>query len=109
MSQLSPSRAPTATLRDLHDPSDAANILDSALVLHFPTPKTGTGEDILELYIHGGHATVRAVLAAIAQYLWNHTIRYAEAGQFTRRAFQNDRLDLGQVEVPSDALFAETE
>jgi tRNA modification GTPase len=68
-----------------------------------------TGEDILELHIHGGHATVKAVLAAIAHGPSTHTIRYAEAGEFTRRAFQNDRLDLGQVEALSDALSAETE
>jgi tRNA modification GTPase len=98
-----------ATLRDLYDPSDSNNVLDSALVLHFPAPKTVTGEDILELHIHGGHATVKAVLAAIGQCQSKHTIRYAEAGEFTRRAFQNDRLDLGQVEALSDALSAETE
>lgn len=68
-----------------------------------------TGEDILELHIHGGHATVKAVLAAIGQCRSKHTIRYADAGEFTRRAFQNDRLDLGQVEALSDALSAETE
>ncbi|PMD43138.1 P-loop containing nucleoside triphosphate hydrolase protein [Hyaloscypha variabilis F] len=110
---LCPGQAPPkprkATLRDLYDPSDSSNILDSALVLHFPAPKTVTGEDILELHIHGGHATVKAVLAAIAQSPSAHTIRYAEAGEFTRRAFQNDRLDLGQVEALSDALSAETE
>jgi tRNA modification GTPase len=91
------------------DPSDTNNALDSALVLHFPAPKTVTGEDILELHIHGGHATVKAVLSAIGQCRSKHTIRYAEAGEFTRRAFQNDRLDLGQVEALSDALSAETE
>ena len=52
---------------------------------------------------------MKAVLAAIGQCQSKHTIRYAEAGEFTRRAFQNDRLDLGQVEALSDALSAETE
>lgn len=52
---------------------------------------------------------MKAVLAAISQCRSKHTIRYAEAGEFTRRAFQNDRLDLGQVEALSDALSAETE
>ncbi|KAE9374269.1 P-loop containing nucleoside triphosphate hydrolase protein [Stipitochalara longipes BDJ] len=104
-----PPKLRKATLRDLYDPSDTTNILDSALVLHFPAPRTVTGEDILELHVHGGHATVKAVLAAIAQSPSKHTIRYAEAGEFTRRAFQNDRLDLGQVEALSDALSAETE
>jgi tRNA U34 5-carboxymethylaminomethyl modifying GTPase MnmE/TrmE len=63
----------------------------------------------LELHVHGGHATVKAVLAAIGKCQSKHTIRYAEAGEFTRRAFQNDRLDLGQVEALSDALSADTE
>lgn len=68
-----------------------------------------TGEDLLELHIHGGPATVKAVLGAIARSDSDHVIRYAEAGEFTRRAFQNGRLDLGQVEALSDALSAETE
>lgn len=68
-----------------------------------------TGEDVLELHIHGGSATVKAVLAAIPKTRSKHTIRYAEPGEFTRRAFQNNRLDLAQVEALSDTLSAETE
>jgi tRNA modification GTPase len=84
--------------------------LDSeALVLHFPAPKTVTGEDMLELHIHGGSATVRAVLSGISRCSSASTVRYAEPGEFTRRAFQNDRLDLAQVEALSDTLSAETE
>lgn len=93
---------------------DAANILDSgALVLYFPAPKTVTGEDVLELHTHGGPATVKAVLSAISQCSSGQTaqssIRYAEPGEFTKRAFLNDRLDLSQVESLSDVLDAETE
>ncbi|KAI7779988.1 hypothetical protein LA080_000097 [Diaporthe eres] len=105
-----------AAVRTLYNPRhpDAANILDSgALVLYFPAPKTVTGEDVLELHTHGGPATVKAVLGAIAQSSSERThqnlIRYAEPGEFTKRAFLNNRLDLSQVESLSDVLDAETE
>lgn len=101
-----------ATLSTLFNPLDPSIILDSeALVLHFPAPNTVTGESMLELHIHGGPATVKAVLSAISSCPSpSHSkIRYAEPGEFTRRAFQNNRLDLAQVEALSDALSAETE
>ncbi|KAJ4389234.1 mitochondrial splicing system protein [Gnomoniopsis smithogilvyi] len=104
-----------AAVRTLHDPdlTDKAHILDSdAVVLYFPAPKTVTGEDILELHVHGGPATVKAVLDAIprcASSAGPRGIRYAEPGEFTKRAFLNDRLDLSQVEALSDVLDAETE
>ncbi|KAI9736861.1 MAG: mitochondrial splicing system protein [Claussenomyces sp. TS43310] len=99
-----------ASLRTLHDPILTGNILDTeALVLYFPATKTVTGEDVLELHIHGGPATVKAVLAAIPRCTSPSPIRYAEPGEFTRRAFQNNRLDLAQVEALSDTLSAETE
>lgn len=87
------------------------SLLDSsALILYFPAPRTVTGEDILELHVHGGTAVVRAVLSAIPQCSSiPGTIRYAEAGEFTRRAFLNDRLDLTQVEALGDTLSAATE
>jgi tRNA modification GTPase len=79
-------------------------------VLYFPSPNTVTGEDVLELHIHGGPATVKAVLSSIPQCSSQAShVRYAEPGEFTRRAFQNGRLDLAQVEALSDALSAETE
>ncbi|KAK3359683.1 hypothetical protein B0T25DRAFT_105551 [Lasiosphaeria hispida] len=90
----------------LHD----VNIVDSdALVLYFPGLKTVTGEDVLELHVHGGSATVKAVLDAIPKSPSQETIRYAEPGEFTKRAFLNDRLDLAQVESLGDTLAAETE
>ncbi len=64
---------------------------------------------MLELHIHGGPATVKAVLAAIPRCAPASLIRYAESGEFTRRAFQNNRLDLAQVEALGDTLSAETE
>ncbi|PHH78140.1 hypothetical protein CDD82_3192 [Ophiocordyceps australis] len=102
-----------AALRSLHAPDKAdpdADILDpQALVILFPGPRTVTGQDVLELHLHGGPATVRAVLAAIARCPSPNRIRHAEPGEFTRRAFANGRLDLAQVEALGDALAAETE
>ncbi|RFU72554.1 trna modification gtpase [Trichoderma arundinaceum] len=103
-----------ASVRSLLDPKHSGGphqgVLDSeALVLFFPSPKTVTGEDVLELHIHGGPATIKAVLAAIPQCPSQHRIRYAEPGEFTKRAFLNDRLDLARVESLGDILSAETE
>ncbi|MCJ1276998.1 mitochondrial splicing system protein [Puttea exsequens] len=105
-----------ATLRTLINPSvdtNNAEVLDSgALTFYFPAPETATGEDVLELHIHGGPAVVKAVLAAIPNSIPKHagqTIRYAEPGEFTRRAFYNNRLDLLQIESLGDTLAADTE
>ncbi|KAL8887378.1 MAG: hypothetical protein Q9215_005040 [Flavoplaca cf. flavocitrina] len=106
-----------ATLRTLFHPRSVAEVLDTAaVVLFFPAPHTATGEDILELHVHGGNAVVKGVLGAIplAADTQDFTkealsIRYAEPGEFTRRAFYNNRLDLTQVEALGDVLSAETE
>ncbi|KAM7218228.1 GTP-binding protein TrmE N-terminus domain containing protein [Rhypophila decipiens] len=93
-------------------PENGGNIIDTdALVLYFPGPKTVTGEDVLELHVHGGSATVKAVLSAIRKCTSHEasSIRYAEPGEFTKRAFFNNRLDLAQVEALGDTLAAETE
>ena len=105
----------TAVVRTLYEPHDAPtpdSILDSsALVLFFPSPRTATGQDVLELHVHGGPAIVKAVLAAIPRCAVHGSshIRYAEPGEFTKRAFLNDRLDLTQVEALGDTLAASTE
>ncbi|OJD12866.1 hypothetical protein AJ78_06602 [Emergomyces pasteurianus Ep9510] len=109
-----------ASLRTLFDPSvpaSVSSVLDRAVVLHFPSPKTVTGEDVLELHIHGGPAVVKAVLNAIprcarvscTENIVPCPIRYAEPGEFTRRAFLNDRLSLPQIEALGNILSAETE
>lgn len=106
-----------AAVRTLYEPDQAPspeNVLDSnALVLYFPAPRTVTGEDVLELHVHGGQATVKAVLSAIPKCSkigeGGGVIRYAEPGEFTKRAFMNDRLDLTQVEALGDVLSATTE
>lgn len=94
-----------ASLRTLRDPL-SGEPLDQALVLWFPSPRSFTGEDMAELHVHGGRAVVASVLAAV---LRAGNIRPAEAGEFTRRAFENGKLDLAQIEGLSDLLKAETE
>jgi len=94
-----------AALRRLRDPASKA-VLDDALVLWLPGPATETGEDMAELHLHGGRAVVAAVLDALARL---PGLRGAEAGEFTRRAFENGRLDLTAVEGLADLIFAETE
>ncbi len=79
--------------------------LDDALVLRFPAPDSYTGEDCAELHLHGGRAVVEAVLADLAA----RGARPAEPGEFTRRAFQNGKLDLSQAEAVADLVDAETE
>ncbi len=86
--------------------SDGDVILDEALVLWFPHPDSFTGEDVAELHLHGSLATVDAVLRSLGG---QHGHRLAEPGEFTRRALENERLDLSQVEGLSDLIEAETE
>jgi tRNA modification GTPase len=80
--------------------------IDQALVLWFPGPNSETGEDVAELQIHGGRATVAATLAALGRL---KGLRPAEPGEFTRRAFENGKLDLTEVEGLADLVMAETE
>lgn len=94
-----------AALRTLRDKS-SGEPLDQALVLCFPGPRSATGEDLVELHLHGGRAVVRAVEAALAGMAG---LRPAEAGEFTRRALLNGRLDLSEAEGLGDLLMAETE
>lgn len=94
-----------AGLRSLIDPL-GGGLLDEALVLVFPGPDTATGEDLVELHLHGGRAVVRGVEAALGQMVG---LRMAEAGEFTRRAFANGRIDLNEAEGLADLLAAETE
>ena len=94
-----------AAVRALRDPA-SGELLDRALILCFPGPDSATGEDLAELHVHGGRAVVRAVEAALAQL---PGLRRAEAGEFTRRALANGRLDLSAAEGLGDLLMAETE
>jgi len=94
-----------ATAVTLSDPADGAP-LDRALALWLPGPATATGEDVAELHLHGGRAVVAAIEAALARF---PGLRRAEAGEFTRRAFANGRIDLAEAEGLADLLAAETE
>jgi tRNA modification GTPase len=96
-----PRMATVASLRDR-----AGLSLDRALVLWMPGPRTATGEDLAELHLHGGRAVVAAVEMALAAL---PGLRPAEAGEFTRRAFTNGRIDLAEAEGLADLLTAETE
>jgi tRNA modification GTPase len=96
-------RPRVATLADLRWRDEA---LDRALVLRFPGPNSATGEDLAELHLHGGRAVVAAVLQALAGI---DGLRPAEPGEFTRRAFENGRIDLAEAEGLADLLSAETD
>ena len=93
-----------AALARVRDPA-SGEVIDEALALWFPGPRSETGEDMAELQLHGGHAVIAAVLEALASI---EGCRPAEPGEFTRRAFENGRLDLTAVEGLADLVAAET-
>jgi tRNA modification GTPase len=95
-----PRRVTLAKLRDAD-----GDVLDEGLALWLPGPKSETGEDMAELHLHGGRAVVAGVLAELGRI---EGLRPAEAGEFTRRAFENGRLDLTAVEGLGDLIHAET-
>lgn len=80
-------------------------LIDRALVLWFPGPRSETGEDVAEFHVHGGRAVVTAVFEALGR---RNGVRLAEAGEFARRAFHNGKLDLTAVEGLADLVDAET-
>ncbi len=94
----------TARLRALR--GDDGALLDRALVLAFPAPATATGEDLAEFHCHGGRAVIAAVLGALGAV---PGLRPAGAGEFTRRALANGRIDLAEASGLADLLSAETE
>jgi tRNA modification GTPase len=93
-----------AKLGRVRDPA-SGDVLDEALVLWFPAPQSETGEDVAELQLHGGPAVIAGVLDALGKI---EGCRMAEAGEFTRRAFENGKLDLTAVEGLADLIAAET-
>lgn len=93
-----------AVSRRLYDPQSGEQ-LDEALILWLPGPATVTGEDVVELHLHGGRAVVNDTLAGLARC---DNLRAAGPGDFTRRAFDNGKLDLSQVEGIADLIAAET-
>ena len=97
---------PTARVASLRRLRLDDELLDEAVVLTFEQGASFTGEDIVELHVHGAIATVTAVLRGLEQI---SGLRLAEPGEFTRRALENGRLDLSQVEGLSDLIDSETE
>src|ERR1700751_3103371 len=85
-----PRMATRALLRDAR-----RQPIDDAVVLFFPAPKSATGEDVAEFHVHGSRAVLAALFAALASI---ENVRSAEPGEFTRRAFENGKLDLTEAE-----------
>jgi tRNA modification GTPase len=85
--------------------SASGELLDQGLGLWFPGPRSATGEDVGELHLHGGPAVIAAALEALSAL---QGLRPAEPGEFTRRSFENGKLDLTQVEAVADLVAAET-
>lgn len=97
-----PRRAMFARIRD----PQSGEIIDEALALFFPGPKSETGEDTAEIQLHGGRAVIAALFAALAAM---DGLRMALPGEFTRRSFENGKLDLTAVEGLADLIYADTD
>ena len=95
-----PRRAALVTVRS------EGEVLDRAIALRFPGPNSASGEDLVELHLHGGRAVVASVLRALSGIAG---LREAQPGEFTRRAFENGRIDLAEAEGLADLLAAETQ
>ena len=91
-----------ASVRYLYDGKE---LLDDALVIYFQSPNSFTGEDVVELHIHGGRAVIDGVLQALSKI---DNFRLAEPGEFSRRAFENAKMDLTKAEAIADLIDAET-
>ena len=97
----SPRMASRALLRDV-----GQRPIDDAVVLWFPGPASATGEDVAEFHVHGGRAVLAALFAALSGF---EDVRPAEPGEFTRRAFENGKLDLTEAEGLDDLIHADTD
>ncbi|XP_015113589.1 tRNA modification GTPase GTPBP3, mitochondrial [Diachasma alloeum] len=93
-----------AFLRKIYDPV-TRDVIDKGLCLWFPGPNSFTGEDSVEFQVHGGSAILQAIMSALGKLKF----RPAEAGEFTKRAFYNGKLDLTEIEGLADLIHAETE
>ncbi|TNE59735.1 MAG: tRNA uridine-5-carboxymethylaminomethyl(34) synthesis GTPase MnmE [Alphaproteobacteria bacterium] len=91
-------------LTTIHNP-DSDVVIDRAMVVFFEGPRSFTGEDVAELHVHGSPAVIKELLTVLATF---EDCRPAEAGEFTRRAFENGKMDLTEVEGLADLIDAET-
>ncbi|MDE1934349.1 tRNA uridine-5-carboxymethylaminomethyl(34) synthesis GTPase MnmE [Bradyrhizobium sp.] len=98
---LEPRIATRVLLRDGEGPA-----IDDAIVLWFPGPASATGEDVAEFQVHGGRAVLAALFAALSRL---ENTRAAEPGEFTRRAFENGKIDLTEAEALDDLIHADTD
>src|SRR3982074_164097 len=98
---LVPRMATRVLLRDANQTP-----IDDAVVLWFPGPASATGEDVAEFHIHGGRAVLAALFATLAGF---DNVRPAEPGEFTRRGFENGKLDLTEAEGLDDLIHADTD
>jgi tRNA modification GTPase len=96
-----PRMATRALIRDANQ-----RPIDDAVVLWFAGPKSATGEDVAEFHVHGGRAVLGALFAALSSF---ENVRAAEPGEFTRRAFENGKLDLTEAEGLDDLIHADTD
>jgi len=96
-----PRVATRALLRDV-----SGEAIDDAVVLWFPGPASATGEDVAEFHVHGGRAVLAALFAALSAI---ENLRAADGGEFTRRAFENGKLDLTEAEGLDDLIHADTD
>ena len=99
-----PTQPRVASLRKIYDLNH--NIIDNALIIHFPGPNTVTGEDVIEFHIHGSTIIEKKIYEVLAR---TKKFRIANRGEFTKRAFLNGILDLTQAEGLSDLINSETE
>ena len=102
-----PLKAREATYLPFRDASGGA--IDHGLALHFPAPHSYTGEDVLELQAHGGPVVLQLLLARCLEAGAASGVRLAQPGEFTQRAFLNDKIDLAQAEAIADLIDASTE
>ncbi len=94
-----------ATLRKINN-INTSELIDEGLILWFPGPQSYTGEDMVEIHIHGGKAVVEALLNTLSNV---NSCRLADPGEFTKLAFQNGKISLLKAESIADLISAETE
>ena len=98
-------KARTATLRKINN-INTSELIDEGIIIWFPGPESYTGEDMAEIHVHGGKAVILALQKEISKI---KNCRLAEAGEFTKLAFQNGKINLLKAESVADLISAETE
>ena len=99
-----PKKPGIVSLNKIYDKKKS--VIDQTITTYFKAPKSFTGEDVVEITVHGGSAVIKKTLSVLSSF---KETRLAEPGEFTRRAFENNKLDLTQVEAIADVVDSETE